>query len=127
MKKLIAIVTLLALSGCASIMDLIPSRWDVNQAKVVTDLRQTAINFDCKLDQKEQLDTLSKQVQWFDLYAESKGTRDVAKLSATLTTTTKEFKDRLDKGPVSPVYCEMKKRLFVQQTDILARAVQGRF
>ncbi len=127
MKKLIAIVTLLALSGCASIMDLIPSRWDVNQAKVVTDLRQTAINFDCKLDQKAQLDTLSKQVQWFDLYAESKGTRDVAKLSATLTTTTKEFKDRLDKGPVSPVYCEMKKRLFVQQTDILARAVQGRF
>lgn len=127
MKKLIVILSLVTLSGCSTIMELIPSRWDVNQARVVTDLRQTAINFDCKADQRAQLDTLSKQVQWFDLYAESKGTKDVAKLSATLATTTKEFKDRLDKGPVSPVYCEMKKRLFVQQTDILARAVQGRF
>ncbi len=127
MKKLIAIVTLLALSGCASIMDLIPSRWDVNQAKVVTDLRQTAINFDCKLDQQPQLVTLANQVQWFDLYAESKGTKDVAKLTKTLSTTVNEFKERLNKGPVSPVYCDMKKRLFVQQTDIIARAVQGRF
>lgn len=127
MKKLIAIVTLLALSGCASIMDLIPSRWDVNQAKVVTDLRQTAINFDCKLDQQPQLVTLANQVQWFDLYAESKSTKDVAKLTKTLSTTVNEFKERLNKGPVSPVYCDMKKRLFVQQTDIIARAVQGRF
>jgi hypothetical protein len=127
MKTLISILVAVSLVGCSSIMELIPSRWDVNQAKVVTDLRQTAINFDCKLDQQSQLITLANQVQWFDLYAESKGTKDVAKLTKTLSTTVNEFKDRLNKGPVSPVYCDMKKRLFVQQTDIIARAVQGRF
>jgi hypothetical protein len=127
MKKLIAILTLVSLTGCASIMDKIPSRWDANQAKVVTDLRQSAANFDCKADQRVQLDTITKQIQWFELYSQSKGTKDVAKLGDTIKTTVKEFDERLDKGPVSPIYCDLKKKLFVQQTDIMARAVQGRF
>jgi len=127
MKKLIAILTLVSLTGCASIMDKIPSRWDANQAKVVTDLRQSAANFDCKADQRAQLDIITKQIQWFELYSQSKGTKDVAKLGDTIKTTVKEFDERLDKGPVSPIYCDLKKKLFVQQTDIMARAVQGRF
>lgn len=127
MKKLIALIALVSLTGCASIMDMIPSRWDVNQAKVSTDLRQTVVNFDCTGDQRAQLSIISKQIQWFELYSESKGTKDVANLGQTLATTTKEFQNRLDKGPVSPFYCELKKKLFIQQADILARAVQGRF
>lgn len=127
MKKLIAVLALISLTGCASIMDMIPSRWDANQAKVVTDLRQSAANFDCKGDQRAQLATITKQVQWFELYSQSKGTKDVAKLGETIKTTVKEFDERLDKGPVSPIYCDLKKKLFVQQTDIMARAVQGRF
>ena len=127
MKKLILILAVVGLSGCASIMDLIPSKWDANQAKVVTDLRQSAVTFDCKGDQRAQLATITKQLQWFELYSQSKGTKDVAKLGSTIQTTVKEFDERLDKGPVSPIYCDLKKKLFVQQTDIMARAVQGRF
>jgi hypothetical protein len=127
MKKLFLILAVVGLSGCANIMDMIPSRWDANQARVVTDLRQSATNFDCKGDQRAQLATITKQVQWFDLYSQSKGTKDVAKLGDTIKTTVKEFDERLDKGPVSPIYCDLKKKLFVQQTDIMARAVQGRF
>jgi hypothetical protein len=127
MKKLFLILAVVGLSGCASIMDKIPSRWDANQARVVTDLRQSAVNFDCKGDQRAQLAAITKQVQWFELYSESKGTKDVAKIGNTVKVTVKEFDDRLDKGPVSPIYCDLKKKLFVQQTDIMARAVQGRF
>lgn len=127
MKQLLAVLAFISLTGCAGLLDKIPSRWDVNQAKVATDLRQTAINFDCKGDQRAQLDTLVKQVQWFELYSESKGTKDVAQLGQTIVKTTKEFQERLDKGPVSPLYCDLKKKLFIQQTDIMARAVQGRF
>jgi hypothetical protein len=127
MKKLFLILAVVGLSGCASIMDKIPSRWDANQARVVTDLRQSAVNFDCKGDQRAQLATITKQVQWFELYSESKGTKDVAKIGNTVKTTVKEFDERLDKGPVSPIYCDLKKKLFIQQTDIMARAVQGRF
>ncbi len=52
MKRLILVIALVTLAGCASIVDMIPSRWDVNQAKVTPDLRQTTHNFDCKGDQR---------------------------------------------------------------------------
>lgn len=106
-------------------MDMIPSRWDVNQAKVTTDLRQATHNFDCKGDQRAQLKTIAEAAQWFELYSESKGTKDVASLGKTLQTTVKEFQDRAQ--PVSPLYCDLKKKLMIQQADIIAKTVQGRF
>lgn len=127
MKKLIAVVALVSLSGCSTIMEYIPSRWDANQAKVATDIQQQARHFDCKGDQAQQLATLQKNIEWFDLYAKTKPTRDVAKLTSPMTTTVKEFQDRVAKGPVSPLYCDMKRKLFIQQADIIGGAVQGRF
>lgn len=122
--KAIILALALSLSGCA-LVDKIPSRWDVNQAKVTTDLRQVTHNFDCKGDQRAQLKVIAEQVQWFDLYSESKGTKDVAKLTATMKDTVKEFQDRAQ--PVSPLYCDLKRKIMIQQADIIARAVQGRF
>ncbi len=125
MKRLLAITALVTLTGCASIIDMIPSRWDVNQAKVTTDLRQSTHNFDCKADQRAQLKVIAEQVQWFELYSESKGTKDVAQLGKTLQATVKEFQDRAQ--PVSPIYCDIKRKLMIQQADIIAKTVQGRF
>lgn len=126
MKKLILILAV-GLTGCSSLMDYFPSRWDANQAKVITDIQQNARRFDCKGDQLVQINSLEKNIEWFEIYAKTKPTRDVAKLTSTLVETVKEYQDRLAKGPVSPVYCEIKKKLFVQQADILASTVQGRF
>ena len=127
MKKLLVVLALVSLAGCGSLKEYIPSRWDVNQAKVVTDLRQQTINFDCKGDLKSQLKAIELNAQWYKLYSEGKGTNDVAKMGDTLATTAKEFDERLDKGSVSPVYCDLKKKIMMQQSDIMARAVQGRF
>jgi hypothetical protein len=104
---------------------MIPSRWDVNQAKVTTDLRQATHNFDCKTDHKAQLKVIAEQAQWFALYSESKGTKDVAQLGKTLQATVKEFQDRAQ--PVSPIYCDIKRKLMIQQADIIAKTTQGRF
>jgi len=125
MRHLLAITAIVTLSGCASIIDMIPSRWDVNQAKVTTDLRQSTYNFDCKADQRAQLKVIAEQVQWFELYSESKGTKDVAQLGKTLQATVKEFQDRPQ--PVSPIYCDIKRKLMIQQADIIAKTTQGRF
>lgn len=125
MKKVITILAVLTLSGCSSLLDYIPSRWDVNQAKVTTDLRQSTHNFNCKGDQLAQLKVIAEQVEWFDLYAESKGTKDVAKLTATMKGTVTEFQNRPQ--PVSALYCDLKKKLMSQQADIIAKTVQGRF
>jgi uncharacterized protein YceK len=127
MKKLFLILAVVSLAGCSTIMDYIPSRWDVNQAKVATDIQQQARQFDCKANQAEQLAGLQKNIEWFDLYAKTKPTRDVAKLTAPMSTTVKEFQDRVAKAPVSPLYCDMKRKLFIQQADIIGGAVQGRF
>lgn len=127
MKQLVAVLLVVTLTGCAGLIEKFPSRWDVNQAKVVTDIQQSAKRFDCKGDQLAQLTALDKEVEWFDIYAKTKPTRDVAKLTKTMVDTVNEFKDRASKGPVSPLYCELKKKIIIQQSEIIAGAVQGRF
>jgi len=127
MKRLIAVVAFLSLTGCAGIMDMIPSGWDANQAKVITDIQLEVRHFDCKAELKPQVDQLARDVEWFDIYAKTKPTRDIAKLTGTITDTVKELQDRVAKGPVSPLYCDLKKKIIQQQVDILAGSVQGRF
>jgi len=127
MKRLIAVVAFLSLTGCASIMEYIPSGWDVNQAKVITDIQLQVRHFDCKAELAPQVNQLAQDVEWFDIYAKTKPTRDIAKLTGTITDTVKELQDRVKAGPVSPMYCDLKKKIIQQQADILAKSVQGRF
>ena len=127
MKRLLIVLALIGLTGCASVMEMIPSRWDANQAKVMTDIQVQVNHFDCKGDQAVQLTGLAINVEWFETYARTKPTRDIAKLTGTITTTVKEYQDRLKNGPVSPMYCDIKLKIIKQQTDILAGSVQGRF
>jgi PBP1b-binding outer membrane lipoprotein LpoB len=127
MKKILVVLAFLSLTGCASIMEMIPSGWDANQAKMITDIQLEVRHFDCKVDLKPQVDQLAKDVEWFDIYAKTKPTRDIAKLTGTITETVKELQERVNKGPVSPLYCDLKKKIIQQQTDIIAKSVQGRF
>ena len=127
MKRLLLILALVSLTGCASIMEYIPSSWDVNQAKVITDIQLQARHFDCKADLVPQVKRLAQDVEWFDIYSKTKPTRDIAKLTGTITSTVKEFQERVAKGPVSPLYCDLKMKVIQQQSDILAKSVQGRF
>jgi hypothetical protein len=94
---------------------------------ITTDIRQTTHNFDCKGDHVAQLKEIGKQVEWFDLYAESKGTKDVAKLTAVMKDTIKEFQDRASKGQVSPLYCSLKVKIMSSQADMIAHTTQARF
>ena len=127
MKKLLLILAVVSLTGCASIMEMIPSGWDANQAKVITDIQLQARHIDCKADLAPQINKLAQDVEWFDIYAKTKPTRDIAKLTGTITDTVKELQDRVAKGSVSPLYCDLKKKIIQQQADILAKSVQGRF
>lgn len=127
MKKILIVLSLVALSGCSTITEWIPSRWDVNQAKVITDIQLQARHFDCKADQAQQLNVLATNIEWFELYATTKPTKDISKLTGTITKTVKEYQDRIKQGPVSPLYCDLKVKIIKQQADILAGSVQGRF
>ena len=127
MKRLLVACAFFALTGCASIMEIIPSSWDVNQAKVITDIQLQVRHFDCKAELKPQVDQLAKDVEWFDIYSQTKPTRDINKLTGVIKDTVKELQERVAKGAVSPMYCDLKKKIIQQQADILAKSVQGRF
>lgn len=127
MKRLATLLLIISLTGCASIMEYIPSSWDANQAKSITDIQQQVKHFDCKADLKPQVNQLAKEVEWFDIYSQTKPTRDINKLTGTITDTVRELQERVTKGAVSPMYCDLKKKIIQQQADILAKSVQGRY
>jgi hypothetical protein len=127
MKTLVAVCAFVTLTGCASVMEYIPSGWDANQARVITDIQLQARHIDCKAELALQVNRLARDVEWFDIYARTKPTRDIARLTGTITDTVKELQDRVANGPVSPLYCDLKKKIIQQQADILAKSVQGRF
>ena len=127
MKRLATLLVIISLTGCASIMEYIPSSWDVNQAKSITDIQQQAKHIDCRVDLVPQVNQLVKEVEWFDIYSQTKPTRDINKLTGVIKDTVKELQERVAKGPVSPLYCDLKKKIIQQQADILAKSVQGRF
>ena len=127
MKRLATLLVIISLTGCASIMEYIPSSWDANQAKSITDIQQQAKHIDCKADLVPQVNQLAKEVEWFDIYSQTKPTRDINKLTGVIKDTVKELQERVAKGPVSPLYCDLKKKIIQQQADILAKSVQGRY
>jgi hypothetical protein len=127
MKKIIAVFALVALSGCSSLQQWIPVRWDANQSHSITTIQQSTRNFDCKADIANQSKLLAQQVEWFTIYAQSKPTRDVISPIGHMNDTVKELVDRSSKGSVSPMYCEIKKKILIQQADMVAHTVQGRF
>jgi len=126
MKKFLVVLALVSLSGCSSLKDYMPIKWDVNQSRAVTDIQQATRNFDCKADIAQQSKSLAGQVQWLIIYSETKGTRDVIGPVGHMNDTVKELVERSSKGPVSPVYCDIKKKVMVQQADMIAHTVQGR-
>lgn len=127
MKKIILTFAIVALTGCSTVKDWIPVRWDSNQSQSITTIQQTTRNFDCKSDIAQQSKALSHQVEWFTIYSQSKPTRDVIGPIGHMNDTVKELVDRSSKGPVSPMYCEIKKKILIQQADMVAHTVQGRF
>lgn len=126
MKKVIAVMALVVLTGCSTIQQYIPVKWDSNQSQSITTIQMTTRNFDCKGDIAAQAKALQQQVEWLKLYSESKPTRDVIPTIGLMNDSVKELSDRSSKGPVSPVYCEMKKKIVIKQADIIAHTIHGR-
>jgi hypothetical protein len=119
MKKLILFTFLL--TGCT----LFPSKWDQNQARIITDIRQEIGSFNCKQDQLPQIVQIEKNIEWFNYYAEFKKSTDLEHMMDTLHTTTIEYINRLGTGAVSPEYCEIKKELMLDQVGIIGSTMKG--
>ncbi len=130
MIKLFATISVaIALSGCAAVTSRIPSFWDDNQSAKIIDVRQSVAQLNCKQPHAPQVKRIADNLEWFDLYSESKGLRqtDVRKLIAPMKETVDDFYKRSIEKEGSPAYCEAKKKIMSAQAEKAASAVLSRF
>ena len=129
MKTAIAIISLVLLTGCAEIKSMVPSFWDDNQSSKITDIRMDIAILDCAKPHLPQVEKIYKDIQWFQMYSESKGWRqqDVIKLTQPLAETVADFVKRSQTTQGSEKYCELKKQVMQAQAKRAAQAVLGRF
>jgi hypothetical protein len=128
--KLVSLILVGALTGCASIKDMIPSFQDVNQSAKIIDVRQSVAQLDCKQTHAPQVKQIKDNLEWFELYSTSKGERqnDVLRLIKPMQETVDDFYKRsTSEKQGSETYCEIKKKLMTTQADRAASAVLGRF
>ena len=131
MTKLLAILSIVLLQGCAGITGLIPSFWDDNQSHRIITVRLDIERVDCKSTQLPQVAKIRDDLAWFKLYSESKGGRkaDVILLTKPMTETVEDWHKRVstEGHKDNPIYCDLKKRVLQEQSQRAAKAILGRF
>jgi hypothetical protein len=126
MKFISAILVSVLISGCATVQSWIPSFWDDNQSAYITEARLTVERVDCTLPQVAQVLRLHEDLRRFELYSQAKGSlqQDVLRVIEPMQLTVKEWRDR---GEGSRVYCEIKKKLLLQQGERASKVILGRW
>lgn len=132
MKKLLILVSVLVLQGCAvALSSYIPSFWDDNQSAKIVDISLAVERLDCAKTQAPQVSQIRDQLEWFKLYSQGKGSRqtDVLKLTQPMADTVEDWFKRVSAEGYreNKIYCELKKKVMTEQSQRAAKAVLGRF
>jgi hypothetical protein len=133
MRKSLAIaVVAMFLSGCSTVSTVkgwIPSFWDDNQSAKIVDVRMSVEKLDCSQDQLPQVVKIRDDLQWFQLYSQSKGWRqaDVLRVIKPMQETVDDMYKRAKDQQGSKLYCELKKKVMQSQAERAASAILGRF
>jgi hypothetical protein len=127
--KYIVLSLVFMLSGCSTIVGLIPSFSDVNQSRAIIDVRASVDSVDCTKPQLAQATIIAGQLRWFELYSESRGRRDqdVIRVIKPIQETVADWQKRDADGQASQGYCKLKKQILQSQTARAASVVLGRF
>ena len=133
MKKIILYLFLaVSLNGClalAGLSTLLPSAWDPNQSAAITDIQQQSkrINWKWKINEvKDHLEYLDEKTEWLIIYSETKQTTDIFNMTQVYNATLQDFYKRVETKSMSNSYCENKKAILIEQSNIIAKTLQGR-
>ena len=129
MKRILLILAVMVLSGCSTVQNWIPSFWDDNQSARIVDVRLSVDRINCDQAQLAQAERIRDDLRWFELYSQSKGSRqqDVLRLIQPMQETVNDWYKRSLDNQGSKGYCLIKKRILQQQSERAASAVLGRF
>ena len=133
MKKIILYLFLaVSLNGClalAGLSTLLPSAWDANQSAAITDIQQQSKRINCKWkinEVKDHLEYLDEKTEWLIIYSETKQTTDIFNMAQVYNATLQDFYKRVETKSMSNSYCENKKAILIEQSNIIAKTLQGR-
>ena len=128
-NKLLIIFALSLLSGCSTIKEWVPSFSDPNQSSRIVDVRLSVARLDCSQPQLVQVVRIRDDLEWFELYSESKGWRqqDVRRVIAPMRETVEDMYTRVQIKDGSKTYCELKKSVMQEQAARAASVILGRF
>ena len=133
MKKIILYLFLaVSLNGClalAGLSTLLPSVWDPNQSAAITDIQQQSKRINCKWkinEVKDHLEYLDEKTEWLIIYSETKQTTDIFNMAQVYNATLQDFYKRVETKSMSNSYCENKKAILIEQSNIIAKTLQGR-
>lgn len=129
MRRLLTVLLVLSLTACGTVKSWIPSGWDSNQSSRIVDVQLAVHQLDCSQPHLAQALAIQTNLQWFELYSQSKGWRqnDVLKLIAPMQETVNDFVKRSRQAEGTKGYCEIKKKIMEQQSRRASEAVLGRF
>jgi hypothetical protein len=127
--KLLSLILVVALTGCAGIKEMIPSFQDPLQSEKIVSVRLASEKFDCNQPHLPQALKIQDDLRWFELYSKGKGWRqnDVLKLIAPMQETVNDFVKRSRESQGTVMYCEIKKKVMITQSSRAAEVVLGRF
>jgi hypothetical protein len=126
--RILTLIMVLALTGCAGITSVIPSFWDDNQSAKIIDVRLAVARVDCE-NALPGVSRVRDDIEWFRLYSHSKGAlqQDVLNVIAPMQATAEDWYNRTLGGTASKTYCELKKSVMQQQAERAASGVLGRW
>lgn len=126
MKTFTALTFAVLLTGCATVTDWLPSFWDDNQSHYIVSARLAVERIDCSSSQAEQVQRVRDQLRQFELYSQAKGSlqKDVLRVIEPMQSTVAEWTKR---GQGSKTYCELKKKLLIQQGERASKVILGRW
>jgi hypothetical protein len=126
--RILTLLLVIALGGCASITSVVPSFWDDNQSARIVDVRLAVSRVDCA-NALPGVSRVRDDIEWFTLYSTSKGSlqKDVLTVIAPMQATAEDWYTRTQQGSASKAYCELKKSVMQQQAARAASAVLGRW
>ena len=120
------ILTSVTFAGCSSLENIRDiSFYDDNESVAAIDLLVDVKNIDCYSDNvKEQVSEVRDSLNWYMAYSEVKKSRDVSKMLKLMDGTVKGMED---KEQISTTFCNLKKKVMINQSSDIARATMGRF
>lgn len=128
MKKFYSIITAtllgMLITGCSTTL---PSKWDDNESAGAADVYWSIQEIRCDDPLVHRyMDHAYGKINWLYYYTKLKGTEDIHPLVDGMRITIEPLTGK-EVGEINPRYCELKRRVLVEQAIIISDTVMGRF